>query len=54
MVGASLRSGAIKGDHRQFKYPKRAGRVTLVGHPSKDMPPKTLASVFRRAQLPKP
>ncbi|HEX3271595.1 MAG TPA: type II toxin-antitoxin system HicA family toxin [Ktedonobacterales bacterium] len=43
-----------KGDHRQFKHPKKPGRVTIAGHPSKDMPPKTLASVFRQAQLPKP
>jgi predicted RNA binding protein YcfA (HicA-like mRNA interferase family) len=34
-----------KGSHRQYKHPKKAGRVTIPGHP------KTLASVVKQAQL---
>jgi len=42
-----------EGDHRQFKHPTKPGRVTVAGHPSKEVPPKTLASIFRQAQLPR-
>lgn len=45
---------AIKGDHRQFKHPEKSGKVTIAGSLSKDIPPGTLASIFRQAQLPKP
>ena len=44
----------IRGDHRQYKHPTKAGKVTVAGAPSKDVPPGTLASIFRQAQLPKP
>jgi predicted RNA binding protein YcfA (HicA-like mRNA interferase family) len=37
-----------KGSHRQFKHPTRPGRVT-VRHPKKDMPPKTVASIYESA-----
>jgi predicted RNA binding protein YcfA (HicA-like mRNA interferase family) len=39
------------GDHRQFKHPKKKGRVTVAGKLSVDIPPKTLVSIFRQAQL---
>jgi len=39
------------GSHRQFKHPRKAGRVTLAGHPSADVPEGTLRSVFRQAGL---
>lgn len=42
------------GDHRQFKHPKKKGRVTVAGQMNVDIPPKTLASIFRQAQMPMP
>jgi predicted RNA binding protein YcfA (HicA-like mRNA interferase family) len=41
------------GSHRQFKHPTKPGRVTIAGHPSDEMPPKTLHSVKRQAGLKK-
>ncbi|HEX6816792.1 MAG TPA: type II toxin-antitoxin system HicA family toxin [Ktedonobacterales bacterium] len=43
-----------QGDHRQFKHPIKRGRVTVAGHPNDDLHPKTLASIFKQAQLSKP
>lgn len=43
-----------QGDHRQFKRPIKRGRVTVADHPNDDLHPKTLASIFKQAQLPKP
>jgi len=28
---------STEGSHRQFKHPKKRGRVTIAGHPSKDL-----------------
>ena len=42
---------AQRGSHRQFKHPTKPGRVT-VPHPVKDMPPGTVSSIRRQAQLP--
>ncbi len=39
------------GSHRQFKHPTKKGRVTIAGHPNKEVPPKTLASILRQAQI---
>jgi predicted RNA binding protein YcfA (HicA-like mRNA interferase family) len=44
---------ATKGSHRQYKHPSKAGRVTIAGHPSDDLAPGTLNSVFKQARLPK-
>ena len=41
----------IRGDHRQPKHPDKAGKVTVAGHLGDDLHPKTLASVWRQAQL---
>ncbi|HVB74221.1 MAG TPA: type II toxin-antitoxin system HicA family toxin [Ktedonobacteraceae bacterium] len=41
------------GSHRQYKHPTRSGRVTIAGHPADDVHPKTLASIFKQAQLKK-
>ena len=41
------------GSHRQYKHQKKPGRVTVAGHPSDDVHPKTLASIFKQAQLKK-
>jgi predicted RNA binding protein YcfA (HicA-like mRNA interferase family) len=43
----------MRGDHRQYKHPTKRGRVTIAGHPRDDVHPKTLASIFKQAQLKK-
>jgi predicted RNA binding protein YcfA (HicA-like mRNA interferase family) len=40
-----------RGDHRQFKHATKSGLVTVAGHPSDEMPPKTLKSVWKQAGL---
>jgi predicted RNA binding protein YcfA (HicA-like mRNA interferase family) len=40
-----------KGDHRQYRHPVKAGLVTIAGHMSDDLHPKTLRSIRRQAQL---
>lgn len=42
---------SMKGDHRQYKHPTKSGRVTVAGHPSVDVPPGTLVSIFKQAQI---
>jgi predicted RNA binding protein YcfA (HicA-like mRNA interferase family) len=42
-----------EGDHRQFKHPTKRGRVTVSGHPSDDVHPKTLKSMLGQAGLAK-
>jgi predicted RNA binding protein YcfA (HicA-like mRNA interferase family) len=39
------------GSHRQYKHPTKRGKVTVAGHPSTDLPPKTLKSILRQAGL---
>ncbi|MFN3650516.1 MAG: type II toxin-antitoxin system HicA family toxin [Armatimonadota bacterium] len=41
----------MRGSHRQFKHPEKSGTVTVSGKPGADVPPKTLASIWRQAQL---
>lgn len=41
----------IEGSHRQFKHPTKSGRVTVSGHPSEDVHPKTLKSILIQADL---
>ncbi len=38
----------IEGSHHQLKHPKKKGKVTIK-HPTKDIPPKTLKSIFKQA-----
>lgn len=38
------------GDHHQFKHPTKKGRVTLT-HPKKDIPIKTVKSIFKQADI---
>jgi predicted RNA binding protein YcfA (HicA-like mRNA interferase family) len=40
-----------RGSHRQLVHPTKAGTVTVSGHPSDDVHPKTLKSVLRQAGL---
>ena len=42
-----------KGSHRQYKHPSKSGRVTIAGHPSHDLAPGTLNSIFKQAQIEK-
>jgi predicted RNA binding protein YcfA (HicA-like mRNA interferase family) len=39
------------GSHRQYKHATKSGKVTVAGHPSTDLPPKTLKSILRQAGL---
>ncbi|NOQ64964.1 MAG: addiction module toxin, HicA family [Methyloprofundus sp.] len=38
----------VKGDHHQFKHPKKSAKVT-VPHPNKDIAIGTLKSIYRQA-----
>ena len=40
-----------EGSHRQFKHPKKPGRVTIAGHPSEEAAPKTFRSILKQAGL---
>lgn len=40
-----------KGSHRQFKHPRKPGRVTVTGKPSDDVPAGLLKSILRQAGL---
>ena len=42
-----------EGSHRQFKHPVKNGRVTVAGHPSHDLSPGTLNSIFKQAGMKK-
>jgi predicted RNA binding protein YcfA (HicA-like mRNA interferase family) len=40
-----------EGSHRQYKHPTKKGRVTIAGHPSMDLDPKTQNSILKQAGL---
>ncbi|HTU71369.1 MAG TPA: type II toxin-antitoxin system HicA family toxin [Candidatus Baltobacteraceae bacterium] len=40
-----------RGSHRQFKHPRKPGKVTVSGHESDDLPPKLERSILRQAGL---
>jgi predicted RNA binding protein YcfA (HicA-like mRNA interferase family) len=40
-----------EGSHRQYKHPAKTGRVTIAGHPSMDLDPKTQSSILKQAGL---
>ena len=40
----------IVGSHHQFKHPTKKGRVTIT-HPKKDLPRKTVESIFQQAGI---
>jgi predicted RNA binding protein YcfA (HicA-like mRNA interferase family) len=40
-----------RGGHRQFKHAHKSGRVTVSGKLSDDLPPGTLNSIFKQAEL---
>lgn len=41
------------GSHRQLKHPRKRGRVTVSGHESDNIHPKTLKSILTQAGLKK-
>jgi predicted RNA binding protein YcfA (HicA-like mRNA interferase family) len=41
-----------RGSHRQFVHPAKSGKVTVAGHESDEMPPKTLKSIMKQAEIP--
>ena len=41
------------GSHRQLKHPSKRGRVTVAGHPTDDLHPKTVKSILTQAELKK-
>ena len=42
---------ATRGSHRQFKHPRKPGRVTIAGKPSDDLAPGTFNSILKQAGL---
>jgi predicted RNA binding protein YcfA (HicA-like mRNA interferase family) len=40
-----------KGSHRQYHHALKAGTVTIAGHPSMDLDPKTERSILKQAGL---
>ena len=42
-----------RGSHRQFHHPTKPGTVTVAGKPRVEVPPGTLNSVLKQADLKK-
>jgi predicted RNA binding protein YcfA (HicA-like mRNA interferase family) len=42
---------ATRGSHRQFKHPRRPGRVTVAGKPSDDLATGAQASILKQAGI---
>ena len=42
---------ATRGSHRQYRHPRKPGRVTVAGKLSDDMAPGTLNSILKQAGL---
>jgi predicted RNA binding protein YcfA (HicA-like mRNA interferase family) len=40
-----------RGSHRQYKHPRKLGRVTVAGKMSDDLAPGTLNSIMKQAGL---
>jgi predicted RNA binding protein YcfA (HicA-like mRNA interferase family) len=41
----------MRGSHRQYKHPRKPGRVTIAGKLSDDLAPGTLNSILKQAGL---
>ena len=41
----------MEGDQRQYKHPTKKGRVTIAGHLRNEVPPGTLSSIYKQAQI---
>lgn len=42
---------AQKGSHKQFKHPRKKGKVTVPDHRGKDLPPGTLNAILKQTGL---
>jgi len=40
-----------EGSHRQYVHPAKLGKVTVAGHESDEVPPKTLKSIMKQASM---
>jgi predicted RNA binding protein YcfA (HicA-like mRNA interferase family) len=40
-----------EGSHRQFVHPSKPGKVTVAGHPSAEVDPKTKVSILKQAGI---
>jgi predicted RNA binding protein YcfA (HicA-like mRNA interferase family) len=43
-----------RGSHRQYSHPSKPGKVTIAGHPNRDVPRGTAANILRQAGLKRP
>ena len=43
----------VRGSHHHFRHDTKTGTVTVPGNPAMELHPKTLASIFRQANLSK-
>lgn len=43
----------MRGSHRHYHHQSKLGIVTMAGHPSEDLDPKTQASILKQAGLKK-
>ena len=41
----------MRGSHWQMKHPTKPGTVTVAGQPGVDVPPGTLANIWRQANI---
>ena len=42
---------AVRGSHRQFRHPTKAGRVTVAGKPSRELSHALERSILKQAGL---
>jgi predicted RNA binding protein YcfA (HicA-like mRNA interferase family) len=47
LESAGWELAAVRGDHHHFRHPTLSGKVT-VPHPNRDIPIKTVQSVYRQ------
>jgi len=40
-----------EGSHQQYVHPRKLGKVTIAGHPSDELDPKTKKSILKEAGL---
>lgn len=40
-----------KGSHRQYRHPRKPGRVTIAGHAGDELAPGTFNSILKQAGL---
>jgi predicted RNA binding protein YcfA (HicA-like mRNA interferase family) len=48
---AGWKLARMRGSHRQYHHPVKSGTVTIAGHPSLDLDPKTQTSIMKQAGL---